>query len=80
MRRGGYQPELPLGRTVSPAPPPSAASASTSDSRPPEWHLDEQTRRVGKAGVAAARALLGARTPRPVAGHLGDETIGDVAA
>jgi hypothetical protein len=29
------------------------------DRRPGDWHLDERTRRLGRDGVAAARALLG---------------------
>ncbi len=28
-----------------------------------DWHLDERTRRIGRRGVAAARALLEDRTP-----------------
>jgi hypothetical protein len=35
-----------------------------------EWRLDEQTRRVGLAGVAAARAALASvRPPAPVLEH-----------
>lgn len=35
-----------------------------------EWRIDEETRRVGLAGVAAARqALRSARPPAPVVEH-----------
>ena len=44
--------ELPLRSTPGPR--------TWTPSRP-EWRLDEQTRRVGRQGVAAARALLGDR-------------------
>ena len=40
--------ELPLR-----SPPAEAAPRRQAD-----WHLDEQTRRIGRRGVAAARALL----------------------
>jgi hypothetical protein len=57
------QPELPLER-------PAPASASTSDPIPgsaggEEWRLDEETRRIGQRGIAAARAALAA----PRSGH-----------
>jgi len=39
----------------------STPGRRTAPSRP-EWRLDEQTRRVGRLGVAAARALLGEAT------------------
>jgi hypothetical protein len=48
-RTSTTQPELPL------ASPP----APTDGRRPGDWHLDEVTRRLGRDGVAAARALLG---------------------
>jgi hypothetical protein len=35
-----------------------------------EWRIDEETRRVGLAGVAAARAALASvRPPTPVVDH-----------
>jgi hypothetical protein len=49
--------ELPLR-----SPPAKAAPAAPRHQA--DWHLDEHTRRIGRQGVAAARALLedGART------------------
>jgi hypothetical protein len=31
----------------------------------PEWHLDDETRRVGLAGVAEARRALASSRPQP---------------
>jgi len=45
---GPLQLELALGSSVPPA----------GRHRPADWHLDEQTRRRGRRGVAAARARL----------------------
>ena len=39
------------------------AGTGTAGTKPAEWHLDEHTRRVGRQGVAAARALLEAGHP-----------------
>ena len=41
---------------------------------PPEWHIDDQTREVGRAGLARARAALAAAAhgqadPRPTRGR-----------
>jgi hypothetical protein len=47
-RTSTTQPELPL----------SSPPAPTDGRRPGDWHLDEVTRRLGRDGVAAARALL----------------------
>jgi hypothetical protein len=47
-RTSTTQPELPLASPTGP----------TDGRRPGDWHLDEVTRRLGRDGVAAARALL----------------------
>jgi hypothetical protein len=52
LRGRGLQPELPLDD----GPPLPGGPAH-------DWRLDERTRRVGRAGVAAARAELRAPTP-----------------
>ena len=41
---------------------------------PPEWHIDDQTREVGRAGLARARAALAAAArgqadPQPTRGR-----------
>ncbi|HUD17831.1 MAG TPA: hypothetical protein VMQ59_11235 [Acidimicrobiales bacterium] len=51
------QPELPLTPTA-PTAPTEAGGSPASPGRHTDWHLDEQTRRLGHQGVAAARALL----------------------
>jgi hypothetical protein len=48
----GLQPQLPL-----PEIEPSVSSGTTGDDEP-EWRLDEHTRRVGRQGIASARARL----------------------
>jgi hypothetical protein len=41
---------------------PGARSIPEAPRHPGDWRLDEQTRRIGRQGVAAARALLGDTT------------------
>jgi hypothetical protein len=48
----GLQPQLPL-----PEIEPSVSPDTAGDDEP-EWRLDEHTRRVGRQGIAAARARL----------------------
>ncbi len=50
-------------RTVQPELPLDEVSAPPSGNPSGEWRLDEHTRRVGRAGVAAARARLTAPVP-----------------
>jgi hypothetical protein len=55
---GGGRPSAARRRA---GPPSSGRSARGTGRRPAhwgEWHLDTRTRRVGRAGVAAARAAL----------------------
>ena len=57
-RPPAHQPELPLGGAQ-----PGEPASPASEPRPPEWRLDERTRRVGRQGIANARALLAAHDP-----------------
>jgi hypothetical protein len=57
-RPPAHQPELPLTGTE-----PQESGPPTAEPRPPEWRLDERTRRIGRQGIAAARALLAAHDP-----------------
>jgi hypothetical protein len=66
------QPQLPL-----------SCPAEAEAPRPPaDWQLDEDTRRIGRQGVAAARALLGElsggdREDRGDRGDRGDGRLDD---
>ena len=75
VRSRTEQPELPLDEI----------SARPSASAPSEWRLDERTRRLGRAGVAAARARLTPPTgdhqmPTPASPSAGAQPQRTVAA
>jgi hypothetical protein len=58
----------PTGSPVGSTPRPTSGSGREPADRPAapqEWRLDEETRRIGQAGIAAARAALGAPRDEP---------------
>ncbi|HLH27530.1 MAG TPA: hypothetical protein VKW77_01365 [Acidimicrobiales bacterium] len=73
--RRSHQLELPLGKVPNlPRRPSAGPRGLAPPAGQPEWWLDDETCRVGRAGVAAARALLtgtGRRTQTAVVGGKG---------
>jgi hypothetical protein len=39
------------------------------DENPPEWHIDDETRAIGRAGIAEARQALQAALARSASAH-----------
>ncbi len=53
--------------------PLDSARTRTVRTHPAEWRLDERTRRIGRQGIADARAMLGETTDAGRAKHPGDD-------
>jgi hypothetical protein len=74
------QPQLPLAAPEDNGPGLEQEPSGTSG-RDRQWRLDEQTRQIGRQGIAAARARLEAtRSGRPQQPAAGDGHSSDRAA